>query len=159
MIPNPHCWFRILEQNIERGGNNVEAPPPPRVPPNIKLDPNLPGVNLNITVAEWIQLQEQFNIERAQRQDEEEDEVDNGIRVNADIHYDRRDEDIRSTDSTEGGGGLHRVVTHISKPVGVLLNPETRDDPAHLERSKQHLNRLTPAYITHALMKDEIMKS
>ena len=64
---------------------------------------------------------------------------------------------IRSTDSTEGGGGLHRVVKHISKPVGVLLNPETRDDPVRLERSQQHLNRLTPAYITHALMKDEII--
>ena len=115
----------------------------------------------NITVAEWIALQEQYNAERAQGQDEEEDIVqgmfENGICVNADIHYNRRDEDNRSTDSTEGGGGLHRVVTHISKPVGVLLNPETRDDPARLERSKQHLNRLTPAYITHALMKDEII--
>ena len=100
-----------------------------------------------MTVAEWVLLQEQYNADHAQRQDEEEDiaqEVfDNGIRVNANIHYNRRDEDNRSTDSTEAGGGLHRVVTHISKPVGVLLNPETRDDPARLERSKQHLNRLT----------------
>ena len=114
-----------------------------------------------MTVAEWVLLQEQYNADHAQRQDEEEDiaqEVfDNGIRVNADIHYNRRDEDNRSTDSTEAGGGLHRVVTHISKPVCVLLNPETRDDPACLERSKQHLNRLTPAYITNALMKDEII--
>ena len=116
-----------------------------------------------MTVAEWVMLQEQYNADHAQRNDEEEDIAqdvfDNGIRVNADIHYNRRDDDNRSTDSTEAGGGLHRVVTHISKPVGVLLNPETRDDPARLERSKQHLNRLTPAYITNALMKDEIIQS
>ena len=46
LVPDPGA------QNIEGGGNNIEAPPLPRVPPNIKLDPNLPGVNLNITVAE-----------------------------------------------------------------------------------------------------------
>ena len=47
LVPDPGA------QNIEGGGNNVEAPPPPRVPPHIKLDPNLPGVNLNMTVAVW----------------------------------------------------------------------------------------------------------
>ena len=123
LVPDPGA------QNIEGGGNNDQAEPPLRVPPHIKLDPNLPGVNLNMTVAEWVMLQEQYNADHAQRNDEEEDigqEVfDNGIRVNADVHYNRRDDDNRSTDSTEAGGGLHRVVTHISKPVGVLLNPET----------------------------------
>ena len=54
LLPDPGA------QNIERGGNNVEAPPPPRGPPNIKLDPTIPGVNLNITVAEWVALQERY---------------------------------------------------------------------------------------------------
>ena len=60
-------------QNINRGGNNDQAEPPPRGPPHIKLDPNLPGVNLNMTVAEWVMLQEQYNADHAQRNDEEED--------------------------------------------------------------------------------------
>ena len=145
------------------GGENNDPPPPPRVPPGIKLDPTLPGVNLNITVAEWINLQNQYNAEHAQRDDEDDDEDDddeqeqNRIRIQAEMHQNRRDDDNRSTDSADTGGGLHRVVTHISKPVGVLLDPETRDDPIRIERSKQHLNRLTPAYITNALSKDNII--
>ena len=55
LVPDPGA------QNIEGGGNNNQAEPPPRVPPHIKLDPNLPGVNLNMTVAEWVMLQEQYN--------------------------------------------------------------------------------------------------
>ena len=116
-----------------------------------------------MTIAEWLVLQEQYNAEHAQRDDEDDDDDDddeqeeNRIRIHAEMHQNRRDDDNRSTDSTDTGGGLHRVVTHISKPVGVLLNPETRDDPARLERSKQHLNRLTPAYITNALSKDNII--
>ena len=54
-------------------------------------------------------LQEQYNADHAQRNDEEEDIAqdvfDNGIRVNADIYYDRQDDDNRSTDSTEAEEG------------------------------------------------------
>ena len=142
----------------------MNSPPiPPRLPPNIKLDPNLPGVNLNITVADWLALQEQYNAEHPQNNDNDniaEDDIHRdpnfGIRVNADVHH-RHDDDTRSTDSTDAGEGFHRVVAHIAKPVGVLLDPTARDDPARLERSKQHLNRLTPAYVSGALMKDEII--
>ena len=76
--------------------------------------------------------------------------------MNADVHH-RHYDDTRSTDSTDVGGGLHRIVVHIAKPVGVILDPTARDDPACLERSKQHLNRLTPAYVSGAFMKDEII--
>ena len=54
------------------GVANEQPPPvPPRLPPNIKLDPNLPGVNLNITVVEWLVLQEQYNAENPQMKDNE----------------------------------------------------------------------------------------
>ena len=48
-------------QNIDGGGNQAEAPPPPRVPPNIKLDPNIPGLNLNTTIQQWVVLQDAYN--------------------------------------------------------------------------------------------------
>ena len=67
-------------------------------------------------MADWLALQEQYNAEHPQNNDNDniaEDDIHRdpnfGIRVHADVHH-RHDDDTRSTDSTDAGGGLHRVV-------------------------------------------------
>ena len=42
------------------------------------------------------------------------------------------------------------MLTHVVKPISVLLDPEKRDLQDELSRGIQHLGKLTPAYVTQS---------
>ena len=55
--------------------------------------------------------------------------------------------DIRTT-------GLTRVLSHLSKPLAITINPNQRDDPQLRERSLRHLNRVNQNNVTRAMYEE-----
>ena len=58
----------------------------------------------------------------------------------------------------EGQDGLHRLMSHITKPIAVLLDKDQRNDQEALERSSQHLNKIRPSTVAHSLRQDAVIQ-
>ena len=54
------------------------------------------------------------------------------------------------TQYSKGDYGMSRMLTHVVKPISVLLDPEKRESQVELSRGIQHLGKLTPAYVTQS---------
>ena len=57
------------------------------------------------------------------------------------------------TQVSKGEYGMSRMLTHVVKPISVLLDPEKRESQDELARGIQHLGKLTPAYVTQSLVR------
>jgi hypothetical protein len=58
----------------------------------------------------------------------------------------------------EGQDGLHRLMSHITKPIAVLLDKDQRNDQEALERSSQHLNKIRPSTVAHSLRQEAVIQ-
>jgi hypothetical protein len=58
----------------------------------------------------------------------------------------------------EGQDGLHRLMSHITKPIAVLLDKNQRNDQEALERSNQHLNKIRPSTVAHSLRQEAVIQ-
>jgi hypothetical protein len=56
----------------------------------------------------------------------------------------------------EGQDGLHRLMSHMTKPIAVLLDKDQRNDQEALDRSSQHLNKIRPSTVANALRQENL---
>jgi len=68
---------------------------------------------------------------------------------------------FRSSASSLGGAGqegLHNLMSHMTKPISVLLDVNQRNNPEAIERSNQHLNKIRPSAVQIALKSEQIIR-
>jgi hypothetical protein len=52
--------------------------------------------------------------------------------------------------------GLSGVFTHLAKPINIALSSKYRDDPAYVNRVRQHMSKITSGYVHQALNQEEV---
>lgn len=72
-----------------------------------------------------------------------------------DIPKRRRSEgDMSETSEDRNRPGLHQIFRNVTRPIGFLNHPETRDDPELRERSKEYLKRVSYHAVSQAVKAD-----
>ena len=55
------------------------------------------------------------------------------------------------TQVAHGEYDMSWLLTHVVKPINLLLDPEKRENQVELDRGQKHLDKLTPEYVTQSL--------
>jgi hypothetical protein len=53
--------------------------------------------------------------------------------------------------------GLSGVFTHLAKPINIALSSKYRDDPAYVNRARQHMSKITSGYVHQALNQENVI--